>query len=820
MQNTIAPYDFNACDAGYFFDGEACAKSDEIKDKTIVITSGEIDNLLTGFQEDQLIFAKTDRTSAFREGNIIAFSESDKYPKGYVAEIKTVEKDSNQVVIHTEIISPILAFKHLKLDIKKVITADPESQLFKNPTEEQLRRFSDEHHIYEPNKEFTKDFPFGQTWDFTYGTVTLDGNVNFSDLIELKADIFEKEVTGFNDYYLDELTFKNTLGLNIDVTLTAESKNLEPLLKNFNGKIFRKTFNIAEVPVTVSGITFRIKFDLTTRGDLASSLQGKATVTGSSHNTLMVGVGYKRLGYPRGTQFLHEFTSDNSVTGNVDIEGKASATLGLIPSMTIYAYTEKLFSINGKVDVRITPLEITSHMNASTEIGNDGVINNKVRACYRADGKLTASPSVTVKAIKKPFSSGYVLDKTFNFTSKEKAWSWIDFLKPGGYFGSCSGGCHEGLVCQNSKCRAKDFWSKVGHTDDTEFKSEYGEEEGWKCVQLVCSADPDCRISKQTADATCDTSGKCVYKPKTTDYVMKSISATTSFKRGCVSGDEECKSNENPVKTVKLKAYKIGESEVTNAQYKACVSARKCSAPANTIYNLSANANKPVTDVSWVDAIKFCAWKGGYRLPTEAEWEYAAKGSSGNKYPWTGSDTPVCTKTNMKGLQYLDRNNNNKPTSDADYVDCQEGSTGCLPCTIGTAIDCDTGFHKPQNPTNPSYGAGCGTGGTVNVKSKSSDKSAFGLYDMAGNVSEWTLDYYKSTYYSDSSSTDNPKGASSITGEQVSVRGGNYLHNGTFYDNQNGEYVDGGGIFRNSNRASKVYSGKFPDIGFRCAVYQ
>jgi formylglycine-generating enzyme required for sulfatase activity/predicted Ser/Thr protein kinase len=191
------------------------------------------------------------------------------------------------------------------------------------------------------------------------------------------------------------------------------------------------------------------------------------------------------------------------------------------------------------------------------------------------------------------------------------------------------------------------------------------------------------------------------------------------FRMGSMDGN----SDEQPVHIVTLDGFWIDKTEVTNAQYALCVRAGTCDPPRDSssftrdsYYGERAYDDCPVIYASWHDAEDYCGWAGG-RLPTEAEWEYAARGPEEYAYPW-GNDAPDCAKVN--------------------YLDC--------------------------------------VGDTAAVGSHSAGASWVGAEDMAGNVWEWVADWYNGSYYG-SAPSENPAGPSS--GEDKVVRGGSWLHNPT-----------------------------------------
>jgi formylglycine-generating enzyme required for sulfatase activity len=164
--------------------------------------------------------------------------------------------------------------------------------------------------------------------------------------------------------------------------------------------------------------------------------------------------------------------------------------------------------------------------------------------------------------------------------------------------------------------------------------------------------------------------------------------------------------DEGPAGMVYLSAYYIDKYEVSNDQYTEFIKATDYSAPAYWDHHHLNQPNQPVTGVNWYDANAYCNW-ANKRLPTEAEWEKAARGPAGLIYPW-GNEMNI-TKANFA-----------------------------------------RGSRKVQG--GEKYPA------TVNVDSHPEGKSYYGVYNMAGNVFEWVQDWYDPNYYTASKDVRNPQG--------------------------------------------------------------
>jgi formylglycine-generating enzyme required for sulfatase activity len=314
--------------------------------------------------------------------------------------------------------------------------------------------------------------------------------------------------------------------------------------------------------------------------------------------------------------------------------------------------------------------------------------------------------------------------------------------------GKCTGGlspCDDGNVCTKDSCLP------AGGCQHDDLEGAPCDADGDACTGADACTGGKCTAGKPLAcdDANactadkCDKAKGCLHEPMSNGLacgtpgeakvclggICKAIPgpagmawvAPATFKMGCNEAiDNLCKSPEKPYHSVQLSGFYIDQTEVTVAAYGKCVTAGVCKPPTkvgsgDATFGVVGKESFPVNWVNYGHAVQFCAWKGG-RLCTEAEWEYAARGGDGRRYPW-GEAAPTCAHAN--------------------YIACPAKA----PQAVGQAKE----------------GA-----------------SPFGLLDMAGNVREWIADWYGAEYYAASGGLPvvDPAGPSSGPGR--GLRGGYY----------------------------------------------
>src|SRR5215510_14927320 len=199
-----------------------------------------------------------------------------------------------------------------------------------------------------------------------------------------------------------------------------------------------------------------------------------------------------------------------------------------------------------------------------------------------------------------------------------------------------------------------------------------------------------------------------------------------------------------PLPKVFLDSFYLDKFEVTNGRFAKFVEAIQSEPPWGFADKETpvVRPDQPVRWVNWMDAIGYCLWVGK-RLPTEAEWEKAARGSDGRAYPW-GNDPPT--------------------------------------------------------PAHAVFGLKEGSDTVSAIGNRDKGKSPYGVHDLAGNLYEWTTDWYDEEFYSKNPAI-NPKGPSE----------------GTAKVQRGGSYINGAYRLRSSFRTKGDPTEHDPNVGFRCA---
>jgi iron(II)-dependent oxidoreductase len=188
-----------------------------------------------------------------------------------------------------------------------------------------------------------------------------------------------------------------------------------------------------------------------------------------------------------------------------------------------------------------------------------------------------------------------------------------------------------------------------------------------------------------------------------------------------------------PAPKVWVSSFFIDRYEVTARQFRACADVGACDDTSLVTGDVRYVADEwPMVNVTWDDAQTYCQWRGK-RLPTEAEWEKAARGDDGRAFPWGPKDNP-------------------------------------LRLNHGTLVEPGMRSFIPNDPAEGTVDDSDGAKILTRPGSYPNGRSPYGTYDMAGNVSEWVADWYDVRGYT--KETVDPTGVSS--GTDRAIRGGNF----------------------------------------------
>ena len=281
-------------------------------------------------------------------------------------------------------------------------------------------------------------------------------------------------------------------------------------------------------------------------------------------------------------------------------------------------------------------------------------------------------------------------------------------------------------------------WLGDGYCDSSDgYNTQACGWDGGDCCASTCLSGPEYNCTNATSttcqdpNVTGSNTTQCISDGDEACMAFDTSSCTTNdmvyvpagpFMMGCNEAlDADCYTDEKPYHQVHLDAFLIDKYEVTAGDYKQCEVAGACTynggeSDGYRTYN-NGRDNHPINYVSHTEAKTYCEWLGK-RLPTEAEWEKAARGTDGRVFPW-GLNLPSCSLAIIDNWQ----------------------------------------------------GLGCGQDSTWAVGSKPAGASPYGAHDLSGNVWEWVSNWYGSNYYNETSN-ENPEGP--LTGSYRVLRGGSF----------------------------------------------
>ncbi len=268
----------------------------------------------------------------------------------------------------------------------------------------------------------------------------------------------------------------------------------------------------------------------------------------------------------------------------------------------------------------------------------------------------------------------------------------VDPGSDAGHCGGCGQLCGDGLVCAGGACCAPGLTSCEGACralpEDPYFcgACDVRCPIGAACVGGACAACP-----AGTTQTTC--SGVPLCAP---DAGPPGTSCMVEIPAGPFVRGDDVAEGSGPRRTLVLSRFYVDRFEVTRAAYQACVDERGCVPHEDMPIQVEAGPNLPIGWARWGQAEEFCRARGA-RLPTEAEWEKAARGDDARKYPW-GDTEPDCLHANTEGCE----------------------------------------------------------GGSVAVGALPDGRSPYEVFELAGNVAEWVDDWYSEDWYASCPEVDPP----------------------------------------------------------------
>ena len=656
----------------------------ELAATTVVVDQNTSASVVSVGEDGSIVVeAGSDLGGQVSTGTVLLFQRSDVTPNGLLRKVTSVSTDGDRLVLTTEQATLEDAFDEFHLVMNETVESSSSALQMRSaiPGVTHKRIGGSGSVTYTDKVDFDKTVLYDHDGNkkTTGDQVVLDGSLSFSFGIRMEVDI---GWGGLKEFAYTPV-LKQKAQVEVSTTLAKWSEEEEIVVATF------------AVPFTawVVPMLFNLDIVIGAEGRLEARLSTGMSLEASADS----GVLYKdgKWSLTGGTRVDFDYDpptldASASLKGYVGLRGELLICGVVGPELTIDGYLELSADINGD-----PWWELVAGLEGF--VGIKGEILGAVLFEFESDDFI--KQKVTLADADGPFGSSTCIS---DCGTRECG------LDPVCGTQNC-GTCDHGYSCQDGEC-----------VEDTCVPD---------CGSAECGLDPVCGTQNC---GTCDDGyscqdGECVqdtgWEPD--DYTVNCgadgmcFIPAGLFWMGCNSTvDSDCYGNESPYHEVTLSGYYIDKTEVTQGEYKKCVDAGECNTPSDN-WDPIVTPNRPVVYVDWNDATAYCAW-AGKRLPTEAEWEKAARGTDGRKYPW-GNEDATC-----------------------DYAVMDDG------------------------------GNGCGTGSTWDVCGKSpAGDSPYGLCDMAGNVWEWVSDWYGSDYYSNSPSS-NPTGPDSGSGRVR--RGGSFVN--------------------------------------------